>query len=99
MNICVCFTEFMDHAHKTGDADSCESLWGCLGPNPSLLQEQPVLLNTEPSLQHHYQVRMSCSNGWGDLSLRLVSRNIMQARQWWHMSLIPALGSQRQVDF
>jgi hypothetical protein len=26
-------------------------------------------------------------------------RNILQARQWWRMPLIPALGGQRQVDF
>jgi hypothetical protein len=25
-------------------------------------------------------------------------KNKKQARQWWHMSLIPALGRQRQVD-
>jgi len=33
-----------------GVTDSCEPLCGCWESNWSLLEEQPVLLNTDPSL-------------------------------------------------
>ena len=36
---------------KTGIMGSCETLCGCWARNPNLLQEQTVLLTSEPSLQ------------------------------------------------
>jgi hypothetical protein len=34
-----------------------------------------------------------------EVELRTQSyKNIIPAQQWWHMSLIPALGRQRQAD-
>ena len=43
-----------------GVTDSCELPCGCWELNPGPLVEQPVLLNTEPSLQPH------AHNSYGD---------------------------------
>jgi hypothetical protein len=40
--------------------------------------------------------------GWGGVGSDINSssiKNIFVAGWWWHMSLIPALGRQRQADF
>ncbi|EGW01477.1 E3 ubiquitin-protein ligase NEDD4 [Cricetulus griseus] len=34
--------------------DGCEPPYGCWELNPGPLEEQPVLLTSEPSLQPHY---------------------------------------------
>jgi hypothetical protein len=31
--------------------------------------------------------------------MEFIIKIIVDARQWWHTALIPALGRQRQVDF
>ena len=38
----------------TGSSDSCELPYGCWELNPGPLEEQSVLLTTEPSLQPHF---------------------------------------------
>jgi hypothetical protein len=45
--------------------DGCELLYSCCELTSESLEEQPVLLMTEPSLQHHCKV-----SSWDDLGFK-----------------------------
>ena len=48
LHVCLCKGV---QSHGTGATDSCKLPCGCWDLNPGPLEEQPVLLTTEPSLQ------------------------------------------------
>lgn len=64
-------------ASGTGITGGCEVPWGCWEPNPGPLEEQRVLLATEPSLQpqhrtffKHFSVCLQlCNNHRHDMSV------------------------------
>jgi hypothetical protein len=70
----------------TGVTDSCELPCGCWDSISGPLEEQQVLLTSEPSLQilEHFIIP---------------PKKFYTRRQvWWYMPLIPACGRQKQVD-
>jgi hypothetical protein len=79
------------------------SFYGWGGKGPEI--KSPIIQIWEADVTRPRQVAyiLPCTASRGPRTQQKVPqtevRNAWTARQWWHMPLIPALGSQRQADF